>query len=195
MKKVLVKTLESSFLSQEKDLQKIIEKLFLESKPFSDELKKLLLVTNKDCLTNPQYNKDVAEVSVADLVKSGYIKDKPVLTVDEKIKSYIIITFTNFKPNDTNPAFRDCIINIDIICHSSVWSLDNFAIRPMKIMGYIDGILNKSKLSGIGTLSFLTADLLGLNEEFNGYSITFAATHNALPSNGDDRSIEVLPFD
>ena len=48
----------SSFLSCEKDTEAIIRKLFVESRPYSDTLKRLLLINTKDCLTdltNPKY--------------------------------------------------------------------------------------------------------------------------------------------
>jgi len=40
----------SSFLSCEKDLETILRKLFVESQPYSDKLKKLLVINTKDCL-------------------------------------------------------------------------------------------------------------------------------------------------
>ena len=49
---------QSSFLSCEKDTEAIVKKLFVESRPYSDLLKRLLLINTKDCLydmTNPKY--------------------------------------------------------------------------------------------------------------------------------------------
>jgi hypothetical protein len=42
-------------------------------------------------------------------------------------------------------------VNFDIICHTRHWDIGNYRMRPLKIAGYIDGILNNCKLSGIGT--------------------------------------------
>ena len=42
--------LKSSFQSVEKDIELILRKLFIENKPLSDELKKLLIINTKDCL-------------------------------------------------------------------------------------------------------------------------------------------------
>ena len=39
----------SSFLSCEKDLHTILRKLFVQSEPFSTQLKKLLVINTKDC--------------------------------------------------------------------------------------------------------------------------------------------------
>lgn len=179
----------SSFLSCEKDTEIIIKKLFVDSRPYSDELKRLLLINTKDCLldrTNPVYLEKIKNTSVADLRKNQYIKTSPKLAMgeNEDVKSYILITFDNFSPNKTNDYFRDCIIEIDIICHTDYWDLEGFAVRPLKIAGYIDGILNKSRLSGLGTLDFLSCNEIVLNENLSGYCLMYSATH------GNDDIIE-----
>ena len=48
----------SSFLSCEKDTEEILYKLFIKSRQYSESLKRLLLIPNKDCLSNVQ-NDDV----------------------------------------------------------------------------------------------------------------------------------------
>lgn len=179
----------SSFLSCEKDTETIIKKLFVDSRPYSDELKRLLLINTKDCLldkTNPTYLKKIKETSVADLRQKQYIKTTPKLAMgeNEEVKSYILITFDNFTPNRENDYYRDCIIEIDIICHTDYWDLEGFAVRPIKIAGYIDGILNESKLSGIGTLNFLSCNEIVLNQNLSGYCLMYSATH------GNDDIIE-----
>lgn len=179
----------SSFLSCEKDTETIIKKLFVDSRPYSDELKRLLLINTKDCLldkTNPTYLKKIKETSVADLRQKQYIKTSPKLSMgeNEEVKSYILITFDNFTPNRENDFYRDCIIEIDIICHTDYWDLEGFAVRPIKIAGYIDGILNESKLSGIGTLNFLSCNEIVLNQNLSGYCLMYSATH------GNDDIIE-----
>lgn len=179
----------SSFLSCEKDTESIIKKLLVESKPYSDELKRLLLINTKDCLldrTNPVYLEKIKNTSVADLRQKQYIKTSPKLALgeNEEVKSYILITFDNFSPNSGNEYYRDCIIEIDIICHTDCWDLEGFAVRPLKIAGYIDGILNKSRLSGIGVLNFLSCNEIVLNENLSGYCLMYSATH------GNDDIIE-----
>lgn len=172
----------SSFLSCEKDTETIIKKLFIESKPYSNELKRLLLIPNKDCLddkTNPAYIKKINETSIADLVDEGYIRFKPKLTFgeNEEVKSYLIITFDNFVPNTGNEYFRDCVVMIDIICHLDNWDIGNYRQRPIKIAGYVDGILNQARLSGIGTLDFIGCNELVLSEELGGYCLMYRAVH------------------
>ena len=47
----------------------------------------------------------------------------------------------------------------------------------MQIAGYIDGILNNARLSGIGTLQFMGASQVILDEEHGGIILRYTATH------------------
>ena len=47
---LVILNLKSSFQSVEKDIELILKKLFVENKPLSDDLKKLLIINTKDCL-------------------------------------------------------------------------------------------------------------------------------------------------
>lgn len=174
----------SSFLSCEKDAETIIKKLFVDSRPYSDYLKRLLLINTKDCLvdtTNQVYIDKIKKTSIADMRQQQVIKLNPKLAMGEheEVKSYILITFDNFSPNRENDYYRDCIIEIDIVCHTDYWDLDGFAVRPIKIAGYIDGILNNAKLSGIGTLDFLSCNEIVLNQELSGYCLMYRAVHGS----------------
>ena len=176
-----------SFLSCEKDSETILRKLFVDSRPYSDKLKKLLLVNTPDCLdaVNPEYDKKIRQTSIQELIEKQYVRFSPKLLLgeNEEVKSYIRISFDHFTPSE-NDHYRDCVVEIDIICHPEYWDLDNFRQRPIKIMGYIDGILNKNKLSGIGTLNFMGANELVLDENLAGYCLMYSATH------GNDDLIE-----
>jgi hypothetical protein len=70
----------------------------------------------------------------------------------EELKSYIIIDCNGILPNKNNSEFRDRYINIYVFCNYDAWMLTNYRQRIFKILGYIDGILDKSRLSGIGEL-------------------------------------------
>ena len=66
----IIKPIKSSFLSCEKDFEMILRKLFIESRPYSEELIKLLVINTKDCLDNkenPEYIKKVKEMNLAKL--------------------------------------------------------------------------------------------------------------------------------
>lgn len=180
----------SSFLSCEKDLEAILRKLFVESQPYSNELKKLLVINTKDCLDNKTsvvYQNAIKDMSLAELRKQGYIKLQPKIKMPEheEVKSYLIFSFDNFRPNASNPQFRDCTVYIDVLCHTDYWDLGNFRLRPLKICGYIDGILNKARLSGIGTFQFDGCKALILDETLSGYTLSYSAIHgtdDVLPS-------------
>lgn len=174
----------SSFLSCEKDTESIIRKLFVDSRPYSDLLKRLLLINTSDCLndmTNQVYIEKIKNTSISDLREQGYIRLEPKIKLkeNEEVKSYLVISFDNFVPNATNPEFRDCVVMIDIICHTDYWDVGNFRLRPLKIAGYIDGILNECKLSGIGTLQFLGCNEIVLSEELSGYCLMYSAIHGS----------------
>lgn len=181
MKYTNIIELNSSFISCEKDMEAILKKLFVTSRPHSDILKRLLVINNKDCLdmNNSNYNEIIANMSLADLRSQGYIKIEPKINFGdfEEVKAYIIIEFNNFTPNASNPEFRDCIIDFNIICHTDHWDLGDYRLRPIKIMGYIDGLLNGTKLSGIGELNFLGANEIVLDENLSGYLLRYAAIH------------------
>lgn len=171
----------SSFLSCEKDIEMILRKLFIESKPYSDILKRLLVINTKDCLEN---NSDVVlnkiqEMSLSQLIKGKYIRLAPKVEIEEhdEVKAYLIISTDNYETNATNPFYRDCTINFDIICYTDYWELGDYKLRPLKIAGYIDGILNNTKLSGIGTFNFIGCNELILNETLSGYSLSYRAIH------------------
>ena len=175
--------LESSFLSCEKDTETILRRLFIESQPYNQTLKRLLVVNTKDCLTNleePVYKKKLAEMNLQKLMQEGYIKLSPKIRIPEheEVKAYLLLSYDNFIPTE-NPKFRDCTIHFDVICHTDYWQMDNYQIRPLKIAGFIDGILNNAKLSGIGTLQFLGCKELVLDEVFSGYCLTYLATHGS----------------
>lgn len=177
----------SSFLSFEKDIETILRKLFIESHPYSDILKRLLVINTKDCLDNldsEAINEKIKEMTLAKLRQEGYIKLEPKIAMPEheEVKAYIIISCDNFTPNNNNPYYRDCTVSFTIVCHLDYWDLGNYRIRPFKIAGFIDGILNEAKLSGIGTFNFLGCDEVVYNEDLAGYTLIYRAVHG-----NDDR--------
>jgi hypothetical protein len=190
----LFKRIDSSFLSCEKDTETILRRLFIESRPYSDTLKKLLVINTIDCLTseNPNYKKKIDSMSIKDLKDNQYIRLSPKLTFGEheEIKSYILISFDNFTPNESNPEFRDCTVSFDMICHTDYWDLENYQLRPLKIAGYIDGILNETVLSGIGKFHFMGLKRMVLDENLSGYTLMYRAIHSV---EGDDKIPPIPP--
>ena len=184
--------IQSSFLSCEKDLELILNKLFIDTGKYSRWLKKLLIINTKDCLdkTITKYDDIVDEYSLADLVNKQYIRTTPRLELDEHedVQSYLLVSFDNFTTNSVNERFRDCIINFDIICNTKQWALDGLRVRPLMIAGYIDGILNFGKLSGVGETVFLGCNELILDQNLAGYTLSYHVIHFS----EDDAKLEAL---
>lgn len=173
--------IQSSFLSCNKDTELILNRLFIDGRQYSQWLKRLLIINNKDCLDQDikKYTDIVERYSVADLIDKQYIRTSPRLEFNEHedTKSYIILTYDNFTTNPANEQFRDCMLNFDIICHTKHWDLDDFRIRPLMIAGYIDGILNLGKLSGVGETVFLGCNELILDQNLAGYTLSYHVVH------------------
>lgn len=156
----------SSFLSIEKDMNIIINKMFE-----NDRLKKLLYYNTKDCLNKPK----LTEEQTLSLINKQ-IKMVPKLYVDKSVLNYIIISFDNFTQS-ANPEFRDNIIEFDIICHFDQWQMNDFKLRPYRIAAEIDMLFNNQKMTGIGELQFLGANQIILTDEFAGLCLIYQAVH------------------
>lgn len=185
---MLAKNFKSTFLSCEKDQEEIWKKLFIESNPYSTKLKRLLVINTKDCLdcTQEQYNIKLEDYDLSTLKEKGYIKIIPKLDLGdfEEVKSYVLLEFDTFAPTD-NSQYRSGIISFTIISHLDYWELDDYKLRPLQIAGYIDGILDGSRLSGIGQLQFMGAEQIILNENLGGIMLRY------ITYNGND-SVEKL---
>ena len=189
----LATNFKSTFLSCEKDQETILKKLFVNSKPYSDRLKRLLILNNPDCLddTNVEYHRVIDDYPLSRLKREGYIRVTPRLDLDEheQLKSYILLTFDDFVPS-ANQEYRDSIISFVIICNTDIWELDDYKLRPYQIAALIDGLMNHTKLSGIGTLNFIGASMINYDERLSGIVIMYSATHEA-----DYKGDEQIPAD
>ena len=152
----------SSFLSVEKDMEIIIDKI---SK--NKRIQRLLYYTTPDALNKEQ----------AMELFGKNIKIVPKLYVDKSVLNYIIINFDNFVTSGDNPEFRDNIIEFDIICHFDQWQLQDLALRPYKIAAEIDSMINNKYLVGIGDIEFLGASQIVLTDEFAGLCLMYQSWH------------------
>ena len=188
----LLEPIQSSFLSCEKDVEIILNRLFVESGKYSNWLKRLLIINTPDCLDPKitKYDDIVSKYSVRDLLAKDYIRQTPRLEFNEHedVQSYILLSFDNFTTNSANNRFRDCMVNFDIICHTKQWQMEDFRVRPLMIAGYIDGILNLKKLSGVGKFLFLGCNELILDSNMAGYTLSYEAVHFT----EDDAKLEAL---
>lgn len=205
---ISTKKIYSPFFSCSGDLNKFLELLFVKNRPYSNKLKRLLIINSPDCLSSEkddEYNAFVQNFSVNDMIEKGYIRlnTKIARGTHEEIKSYIVITLDNFTPNRKSSEYRNYIIHVDIICYNDEWVLDNLDIRPLMIAAYIDGILNtysdesknsvkqlssRIKLTGIGYYSFLSCGLVMLNQDLSAYTLSYFGEHFTEDLNEEDES-------
>lgn len=157
----------ASFLSIDKNLQAIVNRLLK-----NDNLCKLLYYTQKDCLKAPDLTMEQKLTML-----NRQIQIVPKLDIVNECPNFIIITFDKFIPNATNPEFNDFTITIDVLCHPDHWNMGNFALRPYKIAGEIDSMLNNKKIIGIGTMTFLGGANLALNDQLMGLTLAYMAIH------------------
>jgi hypothetical protein len=152
-----------NFLDLGGDLKSIINKILK-----NDNLVKLIYyntpsIENQQNLTNEQ------KVSLI----NTQIKMVPKIDKDLDFKNYVIVQFDKFVSFDEGTEFKQFLLNFDIICHSDFWIMDDYMLRPFKIMNEIDSMFNKSKLNSFGPVTFLSAEQLILNENLMGYSLFY----------------------
>jgi hypothetical protein len=105
----------SSFLSVEKDMSIIVDKILK-----NPRIQRLLYYTTSDALNRP----NLTDQQKLELLKNN-IKIVPKLKVDNEVYNYLLISFNNFILSN-NPEFRDNVIEFDIICHLDNWQLEDF---------------------------------------------------------------------
>ena len=167
MKKEVYSYPKSSFLSAEKDMGIIVNMVMK-----NERLKKMLYYTTRDCLNKPNLSQEQTQE-----LFGKNIKIVPKLQIDGSVLNYIIVSFDNFSTNNTNPEFRDNIVEFDIICHFDQWHMKDFELRPYKIAAELDSMFNNKHLTGIGELQFMGAKQLILSEEYAGLCVMYQAIH------------------
>lgn len=173
---------QSSFMSLPRDTETIWRKLLVDSKPYSDRLKRLLIVNTPDCLdmTQEQYQQKINQFTVNDMFREGYISNVPLVEVPEhgEVQSSIVLQFDTFTTSSDNPHYRNGILEFTIICNIRYWQLNDYQLRPWMIAGYIDGMLNGTELSGIGKLQMMGASVVSMNEDLNGVLLSYQTYHS-----------------
>lgn len=169
------------FQAAPKQIEQIIKELLVVNKPYSDDLKRLLVINTPDCLDKSieSYNEIIQKANLKWLMDNQYVNIVPKLKLGEheEVKSYLILTFDDMVPNPNNRFFRDFYINIDVICHFDLWNLGDYKLRPLQMAGIISGLLDKRRITGIGEFSFARCDELLFNEQLAGYHLMFHAVY------------------
>ncbi len=162
--------LKSSFNSVEKDLAYITQKI-----SENESLMKLLVLKENDI-------KSLSAKEKKEILKNN-IRIVPKLSdFNTDVESYIVISFDNFTQNNENPEYRDKILIFDIICHLDTWNMDDFKLRPYKILGHLDMMFNKKSLDGTCTINFMGANVISSNESISGITAMYSVIY---PIKGD----------
>lgn len=157
----------SSFLSIEKDAGIIVDRICT-----NERLKRLLYYTTPDAMERP----DLTDDQMYELFKKN-IKLIPKVYVDGSVLNYLIISFDKFVTNETNPEFRNNLIEFDIVCNFDQWHLKDYQLRPFRIAAELDSMLSDTRLTGIGKLEYIDAELFVLNDYYGGVCLTYQAIH------------------
>ena len=166
MKKNLYEYPKSSFLGMAKDTALIIDKILS-----NKNVLKLLYYTSADWKSQPDLNAE----QIKSLFTEKQISNVPKIVVDREKMNYLRITYDSFTPNATNTFYKDHIVELKIICHFDDWDLNDFELRPYRIAGELDAMLEGQHLTGIGELTFLGAEQDVYDNEYGGVTLRYLA--------------------
>ena len=115
------------------------------------------------------------------LITSSLLKkiQSKAFVISMIITSVLILAITILPTLFTNIEEEPEIFNVVLIDETD---------QVNDIRGYLDGILNECKLSGLGTLNFMGCNEIVISEELSGYCLTYAAVHGSddfIPEAGD----------
>ena len=156
----------SSFLGMVKDTSLIMNKILS-----NKNLLKLIYYTTADWEQKP----DLTSAEIKSLFENKQISNVPKIEIDETKMNYLRISFDDFTPNVTNDFYRDSIIEVKILCHFDDWDLGDFELRPYRIAGEIDAMLDGQHLTGIGELTFIGANQDIYDDEYGGLTLRYLA--------------------
>lgn len=157
----------SSFLGIQKDCALIMQKIL-----GSPTILKLLWYGDtRDWKDKPT----VTAQNIKEMFATKQISIVPKVKVEKPEKTYLRVCYNTILPNATNPVYVDNNFEIKIICHYDNWDLGDYDLRPYRIAGEINALLDGARLTGIGRLEFkgLTPDIY--DEEFAGVTLSYLA--------------------
>ena len=166
MKKDFYEFPKSSFLGMSKDTALIMDKIL-----GNKQVLKLLYYNTPNWKQQP----DLTSAQIKELFKKQIISNIPKIQVNQEKQSYLRIAYDSFTPNQTNPVYRDHLVEIKIICHFEDWDLNDFELRPYRIAGELDSMLDGQHLTGIGELTFIGADQDVYDDEYGGITLRYLA--------------------
>lgn len=167
----------SSFLGMAKDTSLVMEKILS-----NKNVLKLIFYTGADWKDKPDLTAD----NIKTLFKTKQISNIPKIEVDKDKKTYLRVSFDEFFPNGTNTFYRDCVMELKILCHFDDWDLNDYELKPYRLAGELDSMFNGVKMTGIGVLNFLSAGMDVYDNEYGGITLRYLITY------GDEDKVEPL---
>lgn len=138
----------------------------------SQTLCRLLKYMDKDPLSS---SLDDWDTSIS--LIGNNIRTVPKVRANEVSEAFVIISIPSFEL-DENEDFSACLVAIDVICPMEKWAIDDICPRPYKIMDAIYDELQNSRVTGIGTLQFLSESQSVIYEEVTDHQMIFQVTIN-----------------
>jgi len=141
-----------------------------------DELKLLLFHNGRDALDN---NPD--DITVKDMVSSHIYPYPNLYTPIDEAKSFVSVYLFNGKNAGSNNIYqRDAKIYVDILCHESIWTMDDGLIRPLLLLDDLDTKIPLLDTEAIrGKVSFVSSDFIQYNTNFCGYRLIYSVTNSS----------------
>ena len=136
----------------------------------NDNLKLLLAITDANALSQDPNNVDVASLLSSNVNPYAKIPD-----VEDDAISLINIYMYNGKNAGSNNTFQHTVkIFVDIICHETLWKLENGVIRTYKILDILDTNLSVMETDSIrGNLAHVDTVYVTYNAKFCGYRLVY----------------------
>lgn len=153
-------------LGIQKDAALIMQKIM-----GNQDILKLLWYGTRDWKRQPNVTKE----QIAEMFETKQISSVPKIKIDKEEKTYLRLIYGSITRNSSNPQYRDNTFGVDIVCHYDLWELGDFDLRPYRLAGEIDSMLDGLRLSGIGQLEFVSLAPYIYDEEFAGVSLTYFA--------------------
>ena len=138
----------------------------------NSDLKKLIAYDNGNPLAE-------SEPFIHNLINDRVYLSMKIVTPDTNAKSYISIYKNYSNMGRKNDIYnRNVFINIDVVCHETLWLLDSGDIRPLLILDAIDSKLTDISIDSIrGNLIFKDCKHLIINDKFSGYRFIYELTN------------------
>ena len=134
----------------------------------NQDLLKLLKYTDSDPLSHD----DLSQNEIDEMIGNNILFTPVIPDEEQKAQSFLTILFENYEIND-NVDYKNATLRFDIICPSNSWVINDSDLRPFKIMQIIDGMMNGSRLEGIGNLQFKEANIIIPSAYHTGYMMEY----------------------